>query len=370
VSARNQVLARARTLRTAAAVLAAKMATRSSTNLSRIVFLGIAALALMLPKSFERDQVPDLGSTPTIEIIRTRPVAAPVMPSTPGSVQSPPAKTSEGDAKPAPPPPQSAKPAKPLPPSAQPTPPWTDSEIAAARAECDRLLAKVTLVVEPVPPTREGACGAPAAREVKSLGESKVEFEPHAMLSCPMVAALNTWVTEKLQPSAQKSFSSPVVRIFAESYSCRNRYGLANAPISEHAFMNAIDVSAFVLANGKVIKVARAWGPTAHEIEEAEKAAAAPNCKGKIKVAAISKLGAHDLAKESEKGSEAKTKTPLNTAAEKQAAEKQAASAFLHQAHDNACSIFDTVLGPDTNDAHHDHFHLDMKARKGPSLCE
>jgi hypothetical protein len=60
----------------------------------------------------------------------------------------------------------------------------------------------------------------------------------------------------------------------------------------------------------------------------------------------------------------------LNAAAEKQAAEKQVSSAFLHQAHDNACGIFGTVLGPDTNDAHRDHFHLDMKARKGPSLCE
>jgi hypothetical protein len=181
-----------------------------------------------------------------------------------------------------------------------------------------------------------------------------------------MVAALNTWVTEKLQPSAQKSFSSPVVRIFAESYSCRNRYGLANAPISEHAFMNAIDVSGFVLANGKLIKVARAWGPTAKDIEKAQGAAAAPNGKAKITVAKLSKLGAHDIAKESE----SKIKTPSTIAAEKQAAEKQASSTFLHQAHDNACGIFGTVLGPDTNDAHHDHFHLDMKARKGPSLCE
>ncbi len=97
--------------------------------------------------------------------------------------------------------------------------------------------------------------------------------------------------------------------------------------------MNAIDVSGFVLANGKVIKVARAWGPTTHDIRGSGKAAAAPNGKGKIRVAAPSKLGAHDVAKESE----AKTKTPAGAAAEKQAAEKQASSAFLHQVHDNAC---------------------------------
>jgi hypothetical protein len=366
VSARDKVLIRAMALRASAATQAAELAARSSTNLSRIVFLGVVALALLLPKRFDHEQASNSDTSGNIEILRTRPVTVPVTPTSPGTAQPLAGNTTQDDAKPSAPPADAAKPAKPLPPSAQPAPPWTDSEIAAARAECDRLLAKVTLVAEAVPPTREGACGAPAARELKSLGESKVEFEPPATLNCPMVAALNTWVTDKLQPAAQKSFGSPVVRIMAESYSCRNRYGLANAPISEHAFMNAIDVSGFILANGKVIKVARAWGPTAHDIQEAAKAAAAPNGKGKIRVAAPSKLGAHDVAKESE----AKAKTPATAAAEKQAAEKQAASAFLHQAHDNACGIFGTVLGPDTNDAHHDHFHLDMKARKGPSLCE
>jgi len=29
---------------------------------------------------------------------------------------------------------------------------------------------------------------------------------------------------------------------------------------------------------------------------------------------------------------------------------------------DGACRFFDVVLGPDYNDAHRDHFHLDMGA--------
>ncbi len=226
MSARDKVLIRAMALRASAATQAAELAARSSTNLSRIVFLGVVALALLLPKGFDHEQASNSDTSRNIEILRTRPVTAPVAPSTPDSAQPPPDKDNGRRRQASTPPPQSAKPAKPLPPSAQPAPPWTDSEIAAARTECDRLLAKVTLVAEAVPPTREGACGAPAARELKSLGESKVEFEPPATLNCPMVAALNTWVTDKLQPAAQKSFGSPVVRIMAESYSCRNRYGL------------------------------------------------------------------------------------------------------------------------------------------------
>ncbi len=185
-----------------------------------------------------------------------------------------------------------------------------------------------------------------------------------------MIAGLNSWISNKLQPAAQKTFGSPIVRVVAESYSCRNRYGLARAPISEHAFMNAIDVAAFVLADGKIIRVSRGWGPTADELKRAQRSTEAPagdhdtgNGKGKFLLAA-SKLGAHDLAKKSEE-------KPKSEEAEKEAAAKQATSAFLHQAHDDACDIFGTVLGPDTNDAHHDHFHLDMKARKQKrALCE
>lgn len=87
------------------------------------------------------------------------------------------------------------------------------------------------------------------------------------------------------------------------------------------------------------------------------------NGKGKFLVAA-SKLGAHDIATKSDE-------KPKSEEAEREAAAKQAMSAFLHEAHDDACDIFGTVLGPDTNDAHHDHFHLDMKARKQKrALCE
>ena len=36
---------------------------------------------------------------------------------------------------------------------------------------------------------------------------------------------------------------------------------------------------------------------------------------------------------------------------------------FLRRARDGACDSFATVLSPDYNAAHADHFHLDMSAR-------
>jgi hypothetical protein len=43
---------------------------------------------------------------------------------------------------------------------------------------------------------------------------------------------------------------------------------------------------------------------------------------------------------------------------------------FVTKIHDDACGIFGTVLGPEANDAHKDHFHLDMKARSRRAYCE
>ena len=255
-----------------------------------------------------------------------------------------------------------------MPPSAQPAPPWTDTEIATARAQCDRLLDKVTLVAEVLEPTREGVCGAPAPRLLKSLGVSKVRIDPSPALDCPMIAALNTWLSDKLQPAVQKGFGSSVVRILAEgAYSCRNRYGLARAPISEHAFMNAIDISGFVLANGKVIKVGKSWATQSHALQGSLTVKPTPPSRGlKILAVAEVKLGASDLAKQVA----VKSKPSAPSAAEKEKTAREAKSVFLHRVHDDACEIFGTVLGPDANAAHHDHFHLDMKARKYRSICQ
>jgi len=366
LSARHEVLKRARALRirvralqTLATARAVRFSIRASTNLSRAVFVGLVILAILHAYLIKRDPAP-----PTIEIVRTHPLASPETPVRQSQGPSTPEDTA---AKPAPAPSQATdpKPPAPLPPALQKAPEWTESEIADAKAECARLLDKITVVTEPLPPAREGACGAPSPRELQSVGESKVRFQPPATLRCPMIAALNTWISDKLQPAAKKSFGSPIVRVLAGSYSCRNRYGLARAPISEHAFMNAIDISGFVLENGKIIRVSKSWtAPKEEASAETKKPGVAHNGRAKtVTVVAVqisaSKVGATDA--------EDKSKTKPDDAKKP---EKDATSEFLHLAHDDACEIFGTVLGPDANAAHHDHFHLDMKERKYRSICQ
>ena len=44
---------------------------------------------------------------------------------------------------------------------------------------------------------------------------------------------------------------------------------------------------------------------------------------------------------------------------------------FLRAAHRSACKLFNTVLGPEANNAHLNHFHVDMAERiKNTKICE
>lgn len=43
---------------------------------------------------------------------------------------------------------------------------------------------------------------------------------------------------------------------------------------------------------------------------------------------------------------------------------------FLRGAHASACRIFGTTLGPETNEAHKNHFHVDMAERRANKYCE
>lgn len=43
---------------------------------------------------------------------------------------------------------------------------------------------------------------------------------------------------------------------------------------------------------------------------------------------------------------------------------------FLTRIHKGACGIFTTVLGPEANEAHRNHFHVDLASRRRKSFCE
>ena len=120
-----------------------------------------------------------------------------------------------------------------------------------------------------------------------------------------MVPAVERWVQMVVEPAARAHLGSPIVELkIAASYSCRPMNNVNGGRLSEHGHANALDVSQFHLADGRVVTVKGGWNGDNRE------------------------------------------------------------RSFLRAVHHGACQEFTTVLGPDHDANHHDHFHVDL-ARHG-----
>jgi hypothetical protein len=303
--------------------------------------------------------------------------------------------------------PPAAEPSATAQPAEPPKDEWPKDEIAKATEQCTHLLSAVAAEVEYLEPIKKGECGLPAPVRLKSLGsDKKVVFDPPVDINCPMVVALNKWIKSTLQPKAVTGLKSSVTTIVnASGYSCRNVYGLPNAKLSQHALANAIDIGGFKLADGRTIKVLRGWGMTERDKVALAKAKAKAEAEAK-KAAAEAKAAHAKGAETAEKGdvkgnaagashtgkSEASvTKASLTLSPGKKDAQAGAAESkpvadkiaipadppkatpenlFLRAVHDGACKDFGTVLGPEANDPHRNHFHLDLTPRRRHGICE
>ena len=131
-------------------------------------------------------------------------------------------------------------------------------------------------------------------------------------MTCPLATGFAGWAKHAVLPASLEYLGSEVIRIETMgTYSCRNVNGGRTGKLSEHAFGNAVDVSAFVLKDGRRVSVLGGWHGKAGERE------------------------------------------------------------FLRRLHQSACRRFGTVLGPDYNNAHANHFHFDMakSMKDGSSYC-
>ena len=61
---------------------------------------------------------------------------------------------------------------------------------------------------------------------------------------------------------------------------------------------------------------------------------------------------------------------PEEAAKAKAPGPKTATARFLHEVHASGCRIFGTTLGPEANEAHRNHFHVDMAERKFRKICD
>lgn len=151
-----------------------------------------------------------------------------------------------------------------------------------------------------------GACGIEQAVEVRSV--SGVTLSPAATIDCATAGALNTWVRGSARP-AVGDIGGGISRLRVVShYACRNRNSASSGRLSEHAFGRAIDIAGIGTKSGREITVLTDWG-------------------------------------------------------------KGAAGTALRQMWRGACGPFGTVLGPEANRFHRDHFHFDTARYRSGSYC-
>ncbi len=121
-----------------------------------------------------------------------------------------------------------AVPPKPLLPGEVPTVPWTEAEIAAAKATCKELLTGDPLDYDELPPIKEGLCGAPAPvllRVDRHRSESRDRSAGDTQLSDGGRAGRMA-ARYRAARRPRRCSAVAVVKIHnATSYACRNRYG-------------------------------------------------------------------------------------------------------------------------------------------------
>lgn len=299
----------------------------------------------------------------------------------------------------------------------QDKPEWSAHEIELAQARCAILLKGLDVVAVHTAPWREGTeCGTPAPMKLISIGKSQqqVMLSPPADLTCDMIVAMHKWVQKDLQPLARKHLGGPLARIDTmSSYSCRNAYGRAKSRLSEHGRVNALDIRAFVAARGQTASVIADWGMTAREIAAQAAAAKAAEATAQSRTAptadkdrgwdkTVITAGTPRAADRPVLADPARIGIPIpgisiqmpgsrlpsdagsiglvqpnrlggpkaQAAAETNPAALNGKMDFLRGAHRAACKIFGTVLGPEANNAHKNHFHVDMAERRGIVICE
>jgi hypothetical protein len=177
---------------------------------------------------------------------------------------------------------------------------WQLAEIRRDQALCERVIKNANIDAKPIAdlPLNDG-CGLRNGVRVTGIGGARM---PVDKMSCEAAAAVALWFTHEVQPMAELLFGQRIASVqHLGSYSCRD---IATNKLwknirSEHATANALDIAGFTLVDGRKISVLKHWkddGPDGQ---------------------------------------------------------------FLRVIHARACRYFRVMLGPNYNDLHKDHFHMD-----------
>ena len=152
-----------------------------------------------------------------------------------------------------------------------------------------------------------GACGIDGGVLVRSV--DGIRLSTAGTMDCATAEALQDWVHNVARPTLANSGGGLAGLQIMGTYACRNRNNAASGRLSEHGHGKAVDIGGFNLANGGTITVLNGWGTNSY-------------------------------------------------------------GALLRHLHDGACGIFGTILGPEANSFHRNHFHFDTASYRSGSYCQ
>ena len=166
------------------------------------------------------------------------------------------------------------------------------------------------------PPISDGQCHAQSPLSLTGVlaNGRMVPVTGGEVTRCGMASTLPGWVASIDNYLFAKDNTRIAEVTVGTSYMCRNVNNAKTGNLSFHAFADAVDVVGFKLEDGRTVTVEGGWGD-------------ALSSEGRL----------------------------------------------LRFAHDSACSMFTTTLGPEANALHHDHLHIDMGCHGGrcvARLCE
>ena len=151
-----------------------------------------------------------------------------------------------------------------------------------------------------------GACGISAPVRVTSV--SGIRLKNAIRVNCEAAKAFADWTDRSAKPSAEVMGAVLTNMRPVASYACRTRNSRPGARLSEHAKGNAVDIADFSFSNGKTISVLKGW--------------------------------------------------------------RGEGSTYVRRVWKGACGPFGTVLGPESDRFHQDHFHFDIARHRGGPYCK
>ncbi len=184
----------------------------------------------------------------------------------------------------------------------------TTSSRVAQLGQRGALCGQPGLEGERLDPIAGRARGCGIAEPVRLRVVDGVALSTPATVNCDTARALQSWVQQSVIPGVGRYGGGVRSLRVVASYACRTRNSQPGAGLSEHGRGNAIDIAGIGLADGRELTVLGDW-------------------------------------------------------------RTRRGGRILRALHTGACGPFGTVLGPDADRFHRDHFHFDVARHRSGPFC-